>query len=250
MKTKNRKRGGAAYLVIIVILLAVIAFSLYKIGGILYEYHKGTVEYERTQKLAGTEDLSRESSYKVDFAALKKENADIRAWIYSEDTVINYPVVQGEDNQFYLYRMFNKEWNGKGSIFIDYRCAHPFSDFNTILYGHRMKDGSMFCSLAEYREKEYYEAHRRMLLITPEAEYELLIFGVLTIDADSDMYRFSFADQEEKEDYLDRIRENSELDTEVSVTAEDRIVMLSTCTYEFEDARLVVYGKLVETEEE
>ena len=108
----------------------------------------------------------------------------------------------------------------------------------------------MFCSLAEYREKEYYEAHRRMLLITPEAEYELLIFGVLTVDADSDMYQFSFADQEEKEDYLDRIRENSELDTEVSVTAEDRIVMLSTCTYEFEDARLVVYGKLVETEEE
>ena len=85
---------------------------------------------------------------------------------------------------------------------------------------------------------------------TPEAEYELLIFGVLTVDADSDMYQFSFADQEEKEDYLDRIRENSELDTEVSVTAEDRIVMLSTCTYEFEDARLVVYGKLVETEEE
>ena len=164
--------------------------------------------------------------------------------------MINYPVVQGEDNQYYLYRMINGEWNGKGSIFIDYRCENPFSDFNTILYGHRMRDGSMFNSLAEYRDRDYYEKHRKMMLITPEKKYDLYIFGVVTVASDSDRYKYSFESAEEEQEYLNWIRENSEIDTDVSVSAGDRIVMLSTCTYEFEDARLVVYGKLVEREEE
>lgn len=246
---KREKRGrGILYRVVIIFLLLIIAFSLYKIGTILYEYYAGTQQYKEMQRLAGTGDSS--FSGEVDFDALQKENEDVKAWIYSADTVINYPVVQGEDNQYYLYRMINGEWNGKGSIFIDYRCENPFEDFNTVLYGHRMKDGSMFHSLIEYRDREYFEKHKKMMLITRDAKYELYIFGVVTIASDSDMYKFNFQSEGERQAYLDRIEENSEIDTGVSVSADDRIVMLSTCTYEFEDARLVVYGKLAEMEEE
>lgn len=248
MGKAKRKKSSTVYRIVIVLLLAVIAFSLYKIGTILHEYHVGTEEYEKVQSAAGTDGSS--FSGEVDFEALLETNEDVKAWIYSEDTVINYPVVQGEDNQYYLYRMINGEWNGKGSIFIDYRCENPFSDFNTILYGHRMRDGSMFDSLAEYRDRDYYEKHRKMMLITPEKKYDLYIFGVVTVASDSDRYKYSFESAEEEQEYLNRIRENSEIDTDVSVSAGDRIVMLSTCTYEFEDARLVVYGKLVEREEE
>ena len=88
------------------------------------------------------------------------------------------------------------------------------------------------------------------MLITPEKKYDLYIFGVVTVASDSDRYKYSFESEEEEQEYLNWIRENSEIDTDVSVSAGDRIVMLSTCTYEFEDARLVVYGKLVEREEE
>ena len=207
-----------------------------------------TKEYKQVQVVA--EQKKKEFDGNVDFQSLLKENEDVKAWLYSENTVINYPIVQGEDNQFYLYRMINKQWNGKGSLFIDFRNEKPFEDFNTVVYGHRMKDGSMFHSLVDYRDKKYFNKHKKTMLITPEHKYDLYIFGVVTIPADSDKYKFSFSGQSEKQEYLDWIKENSEIDTCVLATPEDNIVMLSTCTYEFDDARLVVYGKLVEVEED
>ncbi|MGN0658230.1 MAG: class B sortase [Emergencia sp.] len=253
MTKEKKKRGDILYRIIIVCLIAIILFSMYKIGSILLEYYQGTKAYETVQELAGASSLAQAETpdlMQINFDALQKEYPDVKAWIYSEDTVINYPVVQGDDNQYYLYRMVNGEWNGKGTLFIDYRCEKPFEDFNTIIYGHRMKDGSMFRSLVEYRDAEYYEKHKEMLLLTPEKRWRLVIFGVVTIPADSDMYRFDFAGKAEKQAYLDWIEEHSETDTGVKVTAADRIVMMSTCTYEFDDARLIVYGKLEEIEED
>lgn len=238
------KKKKWLYRIIMVILVIIIAFSLYKIGTILYEYYVGTKAYKQVEALAGVKDG--EFDGEVDFAALQKENADVKAWIYAEDTVINYPVVQGDDNSFYLNRMMNKEYNGKGSIFIDYRNQHPFKDFNTIIYGHRMKDGSMFHSLTKYREAEYFQKHQKMMLVTPKKKYDVIIFGVVTIPADSEMYQLQFSGKSDKQQYLDWIEEHSETETGVQVTPDDNIVMLSTCTYEFDEARLVVYGKLQE----
>lgn len=253
MKGKNTAMSWI-YRVVIIALCCVIGFCLYKIGGILYEYHVGTKTYNQVQNIAGLTGVTdRETNKKnehklgnINFEALKKENGDIRGWIYSRNTVINYPIVQGRDNKFYLYRMFNKKWNGKGTLFIDYRCENPFGDFNTVIYGHRMKDGSMFHDLIKYRKADYYKQHRIMYLFTPEMNYKVRIFGVLTIPADSDFYRFSFNDAAEKEQYIKDIKDGSEIAMDVEVTPDDRIIMMSTCTYEFDNARLVVYGKLEE----
>lgn len=243
MNKEKRKRSSAVYRLITVALLCVIVFCLFKIGSILSEYQEGTRQYTRLQEIAEVDVKGIEN---INFEALRKENSDVKGWIYSEDTVINYPVVQGSDNEYYLYRTALKEWNSKGSIFIDYRCRRPFKSFNTVLYGHRMKDGSMFHSLTKYEKQDYYRKHPVMELILPDAGYELEIFGAVRIPSDSPMYKFSFSDAAEKQDYLDWIAENSLIDTEVKVSPEDRIVMLSTCTYEFEDARMVVYGRLAE----
>lgn len=248
MAKKEKKKGNTLYRIIFVVLIIIIAFCLYKIGTILYEYHVGTKEYDSVQKLAGIE--AEAFTGEVDFDALAKKNEDVKGWIYSKDTVINYPVVQGGDNQYYLYRMINGEYNNKGSIFIDYRCEKPFESFNTIIYGHRMKDGSMFNSLTKYRDKSYFNEHKTLMLVTPEKKYDIVVFGVVTIPSDSEMYKYQFYSTEEKTVYLDWIRSNSEIDTGVKASKDDKIVMLSTCTYEFEDARLVVYGKLVEMEED
>ena len=244
-KEKKKKKSSLGYKLVMLVLIGIIAFSAYKIGVILYGYHQGNSQYNQVQQVAGTENADKFTG-DVDFASLLKENEDVKAWIYSEGTPINYPVVQGPDNDYYLYRMFNGEYNGAGSIFIDYRNDEPFNEFNTILHGHRMKDGSMFKDLIKYRETDYYNAHKVMQLTTPEANYDLVIFGVITIPSDSNMYRFDFFDDVAKQEYLDYIYENTEMDTGVEVTTEDRIVMMSTCTFEYDDARLCVYGKLVE----
>lgn len=255
MTKKTKKKSGVLYKVVIGVLIVIIAFSLYQIGSILHEYHQGTKEYNEIAELAEVKEIAPKDknddsvSIDVNFDALRKKNKDVKAWLYSKDTVINYPVVQGKDNQYYLYRMVNGEWNGKGSLFIDYRVDKPFKDFNTIIYGHRMKDGSMFHDLIKYRDKSYFKKHKTMSLMTPKHRYDVKIFGVVTIPADSDKYKTDFADKAEKKAYIDWIKENSEIDTGVKASAKDKIVMLSTCTYEFDNARLVVYGKLMERKE-
>jgi len=244
---KKKKKSGWFYKVTIVLLIAIMAFSAYKIITILYEYHVGTSEYEQVQEIAGTQSADKAKTYsgKVNFAALQKKYKNVKAWLYSKDTPINYPVAQSNDNQYYLYRMINGDWNGKGTLFIDYRCEKPFNEFNTIIYGHRMRDGSMFHSLIYYRKTSYFNKHKKLVLTTPDAVYDVYVFGVVTIPASSDKYKYSFSGESDKQAYLDWIKSKSEIDTGVSVTTDDKIVMLSTCTYEFDNARLVVYGKLV-----
>lgn len=242
MRAKTKKKTSIGYKLVMLMLICIMLFSGYKVATIVYEYYKGAKAYDSIAEIAGVDVIPG----KVDFDALAKINPDIRGWIYSADTPINYPVVQGKNNDKYLYQMFNEEWNGKGSIFVDYQCEKPFDQFNTVVYGHRMKDGSMFHSLTEYRDPDYYKKHRKMQLFTPDGDYDIEVFGVVTLASDSPMYRMDFSGEADRRQYIDWILEHTETRTDVSPTTDDKLVMLSTCTYEFEDARLVVYGRLVE----
>ena len=241
-------------LALLVIVVGIMLFSLFRLCTGLYSYYKGQETYEMlgtavtVEKHSDDENDGKMNSISVDFSALKKENPDVKAWLYSEKTPINYPVVQGEDNSRYLTQMYNLEWNGCGAIFIDYRCEKPFEDFNTIIYGHRMKDNSMFGSFGEYREQKYFDSHDTMLLATPDRSYRVELFSVVTVPRDSELYRRGFDNKSERQTYLEEVDALSEVKSDVKVTPEDRIVMLSTCTYEYENARLVIYGKLVEVE--
>lgn len=241
---KGKKKNDVLFKIIIAILICVIAFSLYKVGTILWQYHQGTKEYKQVEEVANT---SKDTS-SIDWKALMAKYKNVKAWLYSKGTVINYPVVKGTDNSFYLHHMVNGDYNWKGTLFIDYRCQKPFKDFLTIIYGHRMKDGSMFHSLIEYRDKSFYNKHKTMVLRTPKATYNVEVFAACTIPANSSKYRFDFNNATDKQAYLNWIQNKTELKTDVSVTSSDKIVMLSTCTYEFDNARLVVYGKLVKKE--
>lgn len=245
-RKREKKKSSPVEKLITLVLIGIIAFSAYKVGTILYGYYEGNQQYTQVQQVAGVE-KGEEFTGDIDFNSLYKQNKDVKAWIYSEGTVINYPVVQAADNDYYLYRMFNGEYNGAGSIFIDYRNSTPFESFNTIIHGHRMKDGSMFKPLIQYRDMSYFNEHKVMQITTPDMKYDLEIFAVVTIPADSNMYKLNFTDDEERQDYLDKIYKKSEIDTGVEATPDDRIVMMSTCDYEFDDARLCVYGKLVPT---
>ena len=150
-------------------------------------------------------------------------------------------------NDWYLHRTLDGEWNGAGTLFIDKNNGRPFEDFLTIIYGHHMRDGSMFGSLVKYRDEEYYRKHKELKLYTPERKYDLEVIGVCTIPASSEMYKYDLDDEEEKAEYIGWIEQATETVCDERADVNDRIVMLSTCTYEFSDARLTVFCKIVNT---
>lgn len=181
----------------------------------------------------------------VDFDTLQSVNPDIRAWLYMSGSSIHSPVLQAEDNSTYLYRLADGSSNAHGSLFIDCRNAGDFSDWNTLIYGHNMKDGSMFGGLKKYRKQAYYDAHPEMTLFTPEKTYRMEIFAAVTTDVSAAVYRVPAA-REERDELVQWAQRNSEIECDVSIGTEDRIVTLSTCTGG-DDDRFVVLAVLRET---
>ena len=240
----------AIRIIIAVIAAVLIAFSAYKLITIFLDYKKGTDTYGEVAStvITFTNEISTDNAelpIKVDFDALKKINPDVVGWLYCKDTKINYPIVQTNNNEYYLHKMVNGEYNFAGTLFADYRCEKDFAGLNTIVYGHSMKNGSMFGQLPKYRKQDFYDSHPTMWLLTPDKTYKVeLLAGQLTA-SDSDAY-----DIINKPDvlnkYLKTAVNQSTFKTKSSVDDAEKILILSTCSYENENARFVVIGKLVE----
>lgn len=182
----------------------------------------------------------------VDFAVLREQNPDIVGWIYSEGTVINYPILQGVDNQQYLRRLYDGTKSTLGSIFLDFRNLSDFSDLNSLVYGHNIRSGQMFASLSSYREQEYYEEHPVMWLLTPDQSYRIDLIAGMVVPSDSEVYEI-YSYPEDLRAGLKYMLANSTFDAgDVDAAAVERIVTLSTCSYDYNDARYVVIGSLIE----
>lgn len=180
----------------------------------------------------------------VDFAALKKINPDVAAWLTAEGTGIDYPVVRGTDNEYYLRHLFTGRQNKLGAIFMDYRNRADFSDRNTVIYGHNMKDGSMFASLTKYKSQSYYKSFPTMILYTPGGNFKVELFAGTAVDGNRESVRFAFKDERDFQSYIASLKKGSTFKSGTLVKAGDRIVTLCTCSYEFNNARYAVYGKL------
>ena len=178
----------------------------------------------------------------VDFSTLKEKNQDIVGWIYSKDTPINYPVVQAKDNQYYLHRLINGEYNASGSIFMDYRNNPNLEDNNTIIYGHNMKSDEMFGTLQNYKNQEYYDNHKILYYFTQEKKYEIKLIAGYTASLEDDIYNLNEINQEQKE----KILQKSDFKSDVNISQNDKLITLSTCSYEYEDARYILIGILDE----
>jgi sortase B len=205
-------------------------------------------EAAQNPSAAAPAEEAREGVYapiEVDFEELQKVGSDVIGWIYCEDTAINYPVVYGRDNEFYLNRNYMGEYDPSGSIFSDEENANGFSDANVLLYGHHMADKTMFAPLNDWMQQSYYEAHPVMWLLTPEQDYRVELFAGYVTSADSETYRVFHEPGPDLESYLNWARKWSEIQSEVETGAEGKYVVLSTCDYSFDEARSVLHGKLV-----
>ena len=182
----------------------------------------------------------------VDFEALAAINPDIVGWIYCPDTNINYPIVQGESNQSYLYRSHTGERNANGSIFLDFRNLRDFSDFNNIIYGHNMGVGEMFGTLKQFADQKFYEEHPVMWLLTPDKAFRLDLIAGMVTPSDSETYEL-FSYQEDLHERMEYALSHSSFDAgEVDISQITQVLTLSTCSYEYATARYVVIGSMVQ----
>lgn len=181
----------------------------------------------------------------VDFASLLEVNSDVVGWVYIEDTKINYPILQGEDNRYYVSTLIDGRVNGAGSIFMDYHNTPDFSDRHTILYGHNMKNGTMFAGITNYCSQEYYDAHPMGLIMTPEGNYRFEIVSAYVASLGDPAWQLEFVDDADAMNWLEKAMERSPFISRYDPRPDDRIVTLSTCTYEFNDARFVLVGVLL-----
>lgn len=191
--------------------------------------------------------ISYEIPIRVDFDALQQEASDTVAWLYCADTLINNAVVQGEDNEYYVYRLPDGTSNANGSLFMDFRNTPDLSDRNTIIYGHNMQSGNMFGTLTKYKNQAYYDAHPTLWLLTAERAYRVDLIAGLVTASDSDAYEV-FDTDEEFRSFLEAAVENSTFASQTGIDGVDRIVTLSTCSYEYATARYVLIGSLTPAE--
>lgn len=179
----------------------------------------------------------------IDFAALREINRDAVAWLYCPDTVIDYPVVRARDYDYYLHHLPDGTTNANGTLFIDYNWV-DFLDQLTVVYGHNMKSGRMFGTLTRYKEQGYFEAHPYLYLYTAEGErYRIdLLYGCV-IGAGQWRER-AFMFKENSDALIAYAAYKTTFKSEAQYEKGDKIIALSTCSYEFDDARYVVIGAL------
>lgn len=256
---------------LIVLLLGVFLFSTWQIIDILHEYRKGEQTYEALEhyiSIPGTTKSDKNNQTKpdaqpgetqpeetipekespfpdVDFGALQALNEDVVGWIYIPDTRVNYPILQGDDNDEYLYHLLTGDYNSSGSIFLDAGVSGDFSGKNSPIYGHNMKNDTMFADIADYKKQTFFDAHPTAMLMTPEKNYFVHLFSGYVTDSWGDAWIMNFTDSE-FESWVADAKEKSRFTSDVMPTVQDRVLTFSTCTYDTHDARFVVHGILEE----
>lgn len=184
----------------------------------------------------------KEKSYS--FKELQIMNPDVLGWITLYGTGIDYPMVQGKDNEKYLSRNPAGEVSGSGSIYLDYRCSGDFTDFNTIVYGHHMDRHAMFGDLDKFLDKKFFSSHKYGNIYFDGKNYGIEIFAMDEVDAyDSYIYTPKVKDRER---YISYVKSHAVNYRNVNIGPTDRILVLSTCSADITNGRFVLVGKITD----
>ena len=249
------KKTGKRVLSVLLAAVCIISGGLYT--GYLLDYGSGDSVYAQAQNLALQEpgnavleetlseqtdsqphwvpapvsdDPNMEEMAKKNLTALRQTNEDVIGWIWIPDSRISYPVMQGEDNDFYLDHTWNREKNAVGSIFMEWQNQPDFSEFHTILYGHNMKNKAMFSQLHNYQDIRFRDSHPYVYILTDAGVYRYEVFSCYQAEVDSDTYQFGMQWDKTKEDYIRRAIKKSVIDCGITPSVTDRILTLSTCS--------------------
>lgn len=258
----KRKNGKVLYYGILVLLLAVLVFSSVKIISYMMEKKQserkqqdlidqvvtpGSDSNDTENDNTGPDNNTAPSAgsepdyITVDFKTLQAKYPDVVGWLYCANTGLNYPIVQTaeEGGEYYLYRDIDGSSNKNGTVFLDWQCSSKFTSQNNLVYGHNMKTGRMFAPIVKYRDQSFYDAHPYMYLYTPNQLYKVNLFAGMVTPHDSAVYSYSLSS-----DYIKECIANSTFKSSVG-TPTGNILTLSTCAYDFDNARYVVMGEMV-----
>ena len=238
------------YRILAIVFACVFVFSGIHVALALENYRKANSLYTETQDVfvekpeEQEETESEKAPISVDFPGLLKQNKDVVGWIYCPDTVIHYPVVQGQDNKQYLHAGLDGKHLTSGTVFVDYRNQEVGQDPNYIVYGHNMINKTMFGSLVNYKKQAYYDKHPVMYYLTPAGNYRIELVAGRVVKTKDLIYQTQ-PDPVEFYAYLTKMQKKSTFQSGHILTMEDRVITLSTCSYEFDNARYVAVGKLI-----
>lgn len=224
--------------ILLIICIFIFCISTWKLYGYYRSYKKAKDTYS---KIAKENVKISKNERKIDFKKLKSQNQDIAGWIYIRGTTIDYPIVQGKDNEEYLHQDFNKKKSSSGTIFLDNNCKKDFTSDNNIIYGHHMKNGTMFAQLLKFREKSFLKKHNEIMIFTPDRTIHLKVISAYAQKAQNKI-PVTFANDEQKKAYIKKIESMSEQTIKTSMINDSHIYTFVTCSYEGEDNRTYVHA--------
>jgi sortase B len=269
MKRRNRC-SKKLLLTIDAVLLIVLITSVVGLTVTLVNYRKNRLLYEQASALAVTTPNADETAVPpaatpappdtaalpdetppitVDFESVREEGRHVRGWLYCPETAINYPVVYYSNNEFYLTHDYTGKHSSAGALFFDTRQTKELSGDNIIIYGHHMKDRSMFGSLLQYQKQDYYDAHPILYLLTLEKNYRIDLFAARFVDSEKENYPVWFTNEQARDQFVQTAVAESDFTPEDAQTRPNvQIVSLVTCAYSqyIPDAKFQVLGWLVE----
>ncbi len=246
---KSSGSGVRPFLFVVrAVLLIVFLFSGYLLSDYLIElYQLKNMQREMTDIYEESVWMNKENGKReLAFEQLRGINEDIVGWISIDGTSIDYPVVQTDDNIYYLSHSVYKEESSAGTIFMDCRNGASPLDKNTVLYGHHMKNGMMFHDLTSYKEEAFYKRHPYVEYSGEDGVGKWEVFSAYVTSTADNYIETDFGIEEDFEQFLERIVSKSLYHTGCELKGTDKILTLSTCSYEFDDARMVVHAKLME----
>ena len=224
--------------ILLIICIFIFCISTWKLYGYYRSYKKAKDTYS---KIAKENVKISKNERKIDFKKLKSQNQDIAGWIYIRGTTIDYPIVQGKDNEEYLHQDFNKKKSSSVTIFLDNNCKKDFTSDNNIIYGHHMKNGTMFAQLLKFREKSFLKKHNEIMIFTPDRTIHLKVISAYAQKAQNKI-PVTFANDKQKKAYIKKIESMSEQTIKTSRINDSHIYTFVTCSYEGEDNRTYVHA--------
>lgn len=248
------KRKKIISRLITVICLGVFIYASYGLFDAFLDYYQNRKMLSNLQDMYYSEEVdepsdeSNENALRSGFDELLKANENVVGWLTIDGTQIDYPILQSDNNIDYLTENFDGKESRAGSVFLDYRNDITSPNRNTVVYGHRMKDGSMFQHLTKFLDEDFFKSNQTFEFDTLYSSYEAEVFAVYNTLTDFNYIETDFASGDEYEQLLEKMQGKSKFNTDVELSEDDHIITLSTCDYELDEnnGRLVVHAVLTE----
>ncbi|RXI97880.1 SrtB family sortase [Anaerobacillus alkaliphilus] len=252
--------------IVIIFCLGIFLFSIYQIFDFLISSKKNQQIYAEIEtefrsennaweRIASSESNDLELKATTEFPLILEQfipllelNKDTVGWITVPNSNVDYPVVQTNNNEFYLHHNFYGDQSIAGSIFMDFRNVGDGTDRHTILYGHNMRDGSMFQGLMKYKDEDFFLDQQIITFYSLYEEFHYEVFSVYVTDTDFNYIPTKFRSNRDYVDFLHELQKKSIFPNEITLSEEDRLLTLSTCSYEWDDARFVVHARKIAKE--